>query len=92
MLIVLILPLDKEVQNNVIVSETRELFSPRAIVCTSKLKCPLVKSGEELIRHAIEKDWGISETLMYTLIYKGGSQDECSQFYYFEVRENKIIT
>ncbi|XP_045526371.1 uncharacterized protein LOC123715421 [Pieris brassicae] len=66
-------------------AKTREHFSPRAIVHTTNLKCPLVTSGEELIRRAIEKDWKITEILMYTLNYLGGSQDECSQYYYFEV-------
>ncbi|CAK1550805.1 unnamed protein product [Leptosia nina] len=65
-------------------AKTRELYSPRAKVCTTNLKSPLVKSGEELIRSAIEKEWGLTDTMMYTLNYKGGSQDECAQYYYFE--------
>ncbi|VVC93074.1 unnamed protein product [Leptidea sinapis] len=43
---------------------------------SSTLKCPLIKNSEMLIKNAIEKNWLLTETLLYTLNYKGKSQDE----------------
>ncbi|XP_045502050.1 uncharacterized protein LOC123699198 [Colias croceus] len=65
-------------------AKTRDLLSPPAKVALTNLKCPLVTNGEELIRNAIDKDWKLTDTLLYKLVYQGMSRDECSQYYYFE--------
>ncbi|XP_050674669.1 uncharacterized protein LOC126972121 [Leptidea sinapis] len=65
-------------------AKSRDFLSPRAKIGSSTLKCPLIKNSEMLIMNAIEKNWLLTETLLYTLNYKGKSQDETSKYYYFE--------
>ncbi|XP_026493213.2 uncharacterized protein LOC113398609 [Vanessa tameamea] len=65
-------------------ANSREVMTPPVKVHLTTLKCPLVITSEQLLKHTIEKKWRLTETFMYQLTYKGSSKDDCSQYYYFE--------
>ncbi|XP_053614499.1 uncharacterized protein LOC128677577 [Plodia interpunctella] len=65
-------------------TQTRENLTKEGKISLKNLRDPLVKTTEAFLRETIEKTWMLTRTFMYVLNYLGGSQDECSQYYYFE--------
>ncbi|XP_072942362.1 uncharacterized protein [Epargyreus clarus] len=63
---------------------TRDSLAPPAKVLLSTLGAPLAITSEHLIKDTIERTWHLTDTFKYILKYMGGSQDECSQHYYYE--------
>ncbi|KAL0820679.1 hypothetical protein ABMA28_006510 [Loxostege sticticalis] len=71
-------------QNLVQLAGSRKIFTANQKVVLTSLHSPLAVTCEELIKDTIEKKWNLTDTLMYVLWYRGVSQNECSQYYYFE--------
>ncbi|XP_045452788.1 uncharacterized protein LOC123661896 [Melitaea cinxia] len=65
-------------------AKSRDVMTPQAKVLLTTLECPLVITSEQLLRQTIEKKWRLTDVFMYVLKYIGSSNDECSQYYYFE--------
>ncbi|XP_026321028.1 uncharacterized protein LOC113231076 [Hyposmocoma kahamanoa] len=55
------------------------------LLSLSDLGFPLAITSEKFIKHTIEKKWRLTDALMYIIKYHGTSDDECSQYYYYEV-------
>ncbi|CAH0682054.1 unnamed protein product [Chilo suppressalis] len=65
-------------------ANTRKLLTAGTKVPLTSLHIPLAITTEALIKDAIENKWKLTDTLMYTLNYSGRTQDECSQYFFFE--------
>ncbi|XP_026737729.1 uncharacterized protein LOC113500968 [Trichoplusia ni] len=68
----------------------KQLANSRDFACNAKLSLkaigpPFAITSEEFINSTIEKKWKLGSTFMYVVKYMGGSKDEASQYYYFEV-------
>lgn len=62
-----------------------DLVAHSAKLSLSTLGPPLAINSEKFLIDAIERKWRLTDALMYVLKYQGSSQDESSQYYYFEV-------
>ncbi|CAG9795967.1 unnamed protein product [Diatraea saccharalis] len=65
-------------------ANTRKLLTPETKVTLTTLHLPLAITTEAFIRDVIDNVWKLSDTFMYTLKYLNRTQDECSQYFYFE--------
>ncbi|XP_060805791.1 uncharacterized protein LOC106140330 [Amyelois transitella] len=65
-------------------AQTRDGLANQGKVTLRGLRTPLVVNTEKFLKDTIEKTWDLTRTFSYVLNYLGGSQDECSQYYYFE--------
>ncbi|KAJ0174313.1 hypothetical protein K1T71_010459 [Dendrolimus kikuchii] len=65
-------------------ADSRNALTIKTKIALTSLHEPLAISSERFIARTIEKEWKLTETFAYVLRYLGGSQDECSQYYYFE--------
>ncbi|CAH0590522.1 unnamed protein product [Chrysodeixis includens] len=68
----------------------RQLANSRDFACNAKLSLkdigpPFAITSEQFINNTIEKKWKLGSTFMYIVKYMGGSKDEASQYYYFEM-------
>ncbi|XP_049876704.1 uncharacterized protein LOC126374236 [Pectinophora gossypiella] len=72
-------------QNLFQIAKSRNILTNAVILSMSGLRPPLAMTSERLIKDAIEKTWRLTDALSYHVVYLGGSQDECSQYYYHEV-------
>ncbi|XP_028025434.1 uncharacterized protein LOC114239441 [Bombyx mandarina] len=63
---------------------SRKNLASHVKVSLGSIGTPLPITSERFIGKTIERVWKLTDAFMYTLKYLGGSQDECSQFYYFE--------
>ncbi|KAG6454334.1 uncharacterized protein LOC115446205 [Manduca sexta] len=65
-------------------AHSRDILTTKPKVSLTTLRTPLPITSEEFISDTIEKKWSLTKTFSYIVKYMGASQDECSQYYYFE--------